>query len=94
SILSSSAETMESNPDWGLIEQMAKLNEPAGGAIYAPEQVPDALDWLTKHRKASAVPWSDNHRLGDGLADSWLLFLAIVTLWLIQWWLRMRWSLP
>jgi uncharacterized membrane protein len=94
SILSSSAETMESNPDWGLMEQMAKLNEPAGGAIYAPEQVPDALDWLAKHRKASAVPWSDNHRLGDGLADSWLLFLAIVTLWLIQWWLRMRWSLP
>lgn len=89
-----SVENLQPIPDWGLMEQMAKLNRDAGGALVTPDQVDEIIDLIKERQKMATETIVENQRLGDGVLDSWVTFLILGSLMISQWWLRKRWNLP
>lgn len=87
-------EKIQAAPDWQLINQLAKLNESAGGKVIAPEAVDDIFKALAERKRTATVESVQTFRLGDGPIDSWIAFLVIVLLWSLQWSLRKSWNLP
>jgi len=87
-------EKLQSAPDWQLINQLAKLNETAGGKIIAPESTDEIFKLLSDRRRTATVDAVQTFRLGDGPIDSWIIFLVIALLWSLQWSLRKSWNLP
>lgn len=87
-------EKLQAAPDWQLINQLAKLNETAGGKIVAPEAVDEIFKSLGERRRTATVEAVQTFRLGDGPIDSWIAFLVIALLWSLQWSLRKSWNLP
>jgi uncharacterized membrane protein len=92
-VLEKSIEALYPVPDWQLMTQLSQINEPAGGALFAPEEVDKIVDKLLERKKQAAVELVESYRIGDGDIDSWAVFLAIVSLLITQWLLRKRWSL-
>ncbi|MBU6173199.1 MAG: VWA domain-containing protein [Planctomycetes bacterium] len=93
-VIDKSVENTQPIPDWQLMEQMAKLNASAGGVLIAPDQTDDILKQLQDRRKQSTETIIENRKLGEGLFDSWIAFLALGCLMVMQWSLRKRWNLP
>jgi hypothetical protein len=89
-----SVENLQPIPDWGLMEQMAKLNRDAGGTLVTPDQVDEIIDLIQERQKMATETIVENKRLGEGLLDSWAAFLFLGTLMIAQWTLRKRWNLP
>ncbi len=87
-------EKLQAAPDWQLINQLAKLNETAGGRIIAPEATDEIVKSLMERRRTATVESVQTYRLGDGILDSWAAFVLISLLWSIQWSLRKAWNLP
>jgi hypothetical protein len=46
-----SVENLQPIPDWGLMEQMAKLNRDAGGTLVTPDQVDEIIDLIKERQK-------------------------------------------
>jgi hypothetical protein len=92
-VLEKSIEALYPVPDWQLLSQLSQINEPAGGALFAPEEVDKIVDKLLERKKQAAVELVESYRIGDGDIDSWAVFLAIVSLLVVQWLLRKRWNL-
>jgi hypothetical protein len=76
------------------MEQMARLNASAGGTLIAPDQTNDILTLLQERRKQSTETTIENRKLGEGVLDSWVAFLCLGMLMLLQWSLRKKWNLP
>ena len=89
-----SVESLQPIPDWQLMEQMARLNASAGGTLIAPDQTNDILTLLQERRKQSTETTIENRKLGEGVLDSWVAFLCLGMLMLLQWALRKKWNLP
>ena len=93
-VVDQSVESLQPIPDWQLMEQMARLNASAGGALIAPDQTNDILTLLQERRKQSTETTIENRKLGEGVLDSWVAFLCLGVLMLLQWSLRKKWNLP
>jgi uncharacterized membrane protein len=89
-----SIENMQPIPDWSLMEQMARLNESAGGMLVSPDSPQEIVKQLIERRKIATETIIENRRLGDSVVDSWLTFLLLGGLMIGQWFLRKRWNLP
>ena len=87
-------EKIQSAPDWPLINQLASLNESAGGRIVAPESASEIVDAIKNIRESATIDIVQTYRLGDGPIDSWIAFICIAGLLCIQWGLRKSWNLP
>ncbi len=87
-------EKIQAAPDWQLINQLAKLNESAGGKVVAPEATQEIIDALEAKRKNGAVDIIQTYRMGDGPIDSWIAFLLLIFLLSLQWGFRKAWNLP
>lgn len=87
-------EKIQASPDWQLMNQLAKLNESAGGKVVAPEATQEIIDALNIRRKNASVDIVQTYRLGDGAVDSWLAFVLITFLLTVQWGFRKAWNLP
>lgn len=93
-VVDQSVESLQPIPDWQLMEQMARLNASAGGGLIAPDQTNDILTLLQERRKQSTETTIENRKLGEGVLDSWVAFLCLGMLMLLQWSLRKKWNLP
>jgi uncharacterized membrane protein len=93
-VVDQSVESLQPIPDWQLMEQMARLNASAGGTLIAPDQTNDILTLLQERRKQSTETTIENRKLGEGTLDSWVAFLSLGLLMLLQWSLRKKWNLP
>jgi uncharacterized membrane protein len=93
-VVDESVESTQPMPDWQLMNQMAKLNASAGGALVAPEQAEDIVKQILDRRRQSTQTAIENRRLGDGVLDSWAAFVILTGALLAQWALRKRWNLP
>lgn len=93
-VVDQSVESLQPIPDWQLMEQMARLNASAGGTLIAPDQTNDILTLLQERRKQSTETTIENRKLGEGVLDSWVAFLSLGVLMLLQWSLRKKWNLP
>ncbi|MFN9416838.1 MAG: hypothetical protein ACK578_05005 [Pirellula sp.] len=93
-VVDQSVESLQPIPDWHLMEQMARLNASAGGTLIAPDQTNDILTLLQERRKHSTETTIENRKLGEGVLDSWVAFLSLGVLMLLQWSLRKKWNLP
>jgi uncharacterized membrane protein len=93
-VIDQSVETMQPMPDWLLLNQMAKLNASAGGALVAPEQTNDVVQQILDRRKQSSQTAIENRRLGEGILDTWTAFLLLAGILVAQWSLRKKWNLP
>jgi uncharacterized membrane protein len=93
-VVDQSVESLQPIPDWHLMEQMARLNASAGGTLIAPDQTNDILTLLQERRKQSTETTIENRKLGEGVLDSWVAFLSLGVLMLLQWSLRKKWNLP
>jgi uncharacterized membrane protein len=87
-------EKLQAAPDWQLINQLAKLNESAGGRIVAPESIDEIFTAIAERRRTAIVESVQSYRLGDGPLDSWGAFMVLAILWGVQWSLRKAWNLP
>ncbi len=87
-------EKIQSAPDWPLINQLATLNQNAGGRIVAPESASEIVDAIKTIRESATIDIVQTYRLGDGPIDSWFAFICIAGLLCIQWGLRKSWNLP
>ncbi|XZE33610.1 hypothetical protein SH501x_004400 [Pirellulaceae bacterium SH501] len=93
-VVDRSLESLQPIPDWQLMEQMARLNSEAGGALLSPDQMSDVMDQLQSRRKQATETVVENRKLGEGLLDSWTAFMLFGILMIAQWSLRKRWNLP
>ncbi len=93
-VVDMAVEKIQSSPDWQLINQLAKLNESAGGRVIAPESSDDIIRALQERRRSFHVDSVQSFRLGENLADSWASFGLISLLFVIQWSVRKAWNLP
>jgi uncharacterized membrane protein len=93
-VMDQSVENMQPLPDWQLISQLAKLNATAGGKMVLPEQTDEMIRWIAERRRQATETQVENFRLGDTAIDSWLLFLVVAGILILQWVLRKRWGLP
>lgn len=80
--------------DWQMMQNIASASELAGGRLIAPEELPDALQWLRERQSESRVTTLEKRRLGDGVWDSWLYFMLFCTVMTVEWACRKRWQLP
>jgi uncharacterized membrane protein len=87
-------EKLQSSPDWQLINQLATLNESAGGKVFAPESTDEIIRALQERRRSFRVESVKTFRLGEQLIDSWVVYLLFVLFMAIQWSLRKTWNLP
>ena len=87
-------EKIQSTPDWQLINQLAKLNEQAGGRIVSPESAKEIIEAIKKRRDSATIDVVRTYRLGDGPIDSGISFVLLAGLLCIQWGLRKSWNLP
>lgn len=78
----------EAEPD--LLARLAQSTAAAGGAVLAPEELPQLLERLADEpieEKQEIVsrytPWS-----------TWPFFLLLVGLMSVEWWLRRKWGMP
>jgi glycerol kinase len=85
---------MQPLPDWQLMGQLAKLNETAGGVLLSPDQSSDLISRLLERRRQATETAIESFQLGDTTLDSWLIFLGIAGLLVLQWGLRKRWGVP
>lgn len=92
-VLEQSVESLHPVPDWALMNQMAQLNDSAGGCLLAPEELDDAIDKLVERRKTATLELVESYKLGDGNVDSWILFVSFIGLLTLQWRLRKKWGL-
>ena len=93
-VIDQSLETLQPLPDWQLMGQLAKLNEPAGGVLVNPDQTADLISRLLERRRQATETAVETFQLGDTTLDSWLVFLAIAGLLILQWGLRKLWGVP
>ena len=93
-VVDQSAESLQPLPDWQLMNQLAKLNETAGGALLNPDQTSDIIGKLLERRRQATETVVELFQLGDTAIDSWLLFLGLAGLFVLQWGLRRRWGVP
>jgi uncharacterized membrane protein len=93
-VVDMAVEKIQSSPDWQLINQLAKLNESAGGRVIAPESSDDIIRALQDRRRSFHVDNVQSFRLGENLADSWASFGIISLFFIVQWSLRKAWNLP
>ncbi len=93
-VVDMAVEKIQSSPDWQLINQLAKLNESAGGRVIAPESGDDIIRALQDRRRSFHIDSVQSFRLGENLADSWASFGVITLFLIIQWSLRKAWNLP
>ena len=93
-VIDQSVETMQPLPDWQLLGQLSKLNESAGGELLNPDQGAEILRKLIERRRQATETAIESFRLGETAIDSWLQFLALGVLFVLQWGLRKRWGVP
>ncbi len=93
-VIDQSLETLQPLPDWQLMGQLAKLNEPAGGVLVNPDQTADLISRLLERRRQATETAVETFQLGDTTLDSWLVFLSIAGLLILQWGLRKLWGVP
>lgn len=93
-VIDQSLETLQPLPDWQLMSQLAKLNETAGGVLVNPDQTSDLIGRLLERRRQATETAIETFQLGDTTFDSWLMFLAIAGILILQWALRKRWGVP
>jgi len=93
-VIDQSLESMQPLPDWQLMGQLAKLNETAGGVLLSPDQSSDLISRLLERRRQATETAIESFQLGDTTLDSWLIFLGIAGLLVLQWGLRKRWGVP
>jgi uncharacterized membrane protein len=92
-VLDQSLESMQPIPDWSLMTQMARINEPAGGTLVDVRQLDELIELLLDRKEKSTLRQIETHNLGQGKVDSWLAFLSLFVAIALQWWLRKRWNL-
>jgi uncharacterized protein YlzI (FlbEa/FlbD family) len=93
-VMDQSIESMQPLPDWQLISQLAKLNASAGGDLVLPEQADEVIRRIVERRRQATETQVENIRLGDTSIDSWLLFIVVAGILILQWILRKTWGLP
>jgi hypothetical protein len=93
-VIDQSVETMQPLPDWQLLGQLSKLNESAGGELLSPDQGAEIIRKLIERRRQATETAIESFRLGETTIDSWLQFLALGVLFVLQWGLRKRWGVP
>ena len=86
-------ELIKGSPDWQLMNQLADLNKAAGGKLISPDQIGSLIEMLKERATRSTVSLVRSYHLGEGVIDSWLIFLVAAVLMSVQWMLRKRWSL-
>ncbi len=59
-------------PDWQLMNQLAELNERAGGKVVPPDQFDSLIQLLRDKAKSVSVTLVESHHLGEGAVDSWI----------------------
>lgn len=92
-VMDQSIESQNPIPDWALLEQMARMNESAGGTLLTASQVDTAIEKLIDRKNSATVELVESHRLGDSTIDSWIYFAILVGLLTLQWQIRKRWNL-
>lgn len=93
-VMDQSIESMQPLPDWQLISQLAKLNSSAGGDLVLPEQADEVIRRIVERRRQATETQVENIRLGDTSIDSWLLFIVVAGILILQWIVRKTWGLP
>jgi uncharacterized membrane protein len=92
-VVDDAIELINGSPDWQLMNQLAELNERAGGRVIAADQIDSLMDLLRENVQSASIELVESHHLGEGAIDSWALLAAFVALMTIQWSLRKKWSL-
>lgn len=93
-IMDQSLESLQPLPDWLLLTQLAKLNAEAGGELLVPEQASDIVRRILERRRQATETQVETLRLGDTSIDSWVLFLLVASVLVVQWGLRKKWGMP
>jgi uncharacterized membrane protein len=88
-----SVEMMQPIPDWQLMQQMAQLNEIAGGRLFGPEEIDELIRVLLERKKSAQLETLETLRVGDTTADSWVLFLSFVAVMSMLWYARKKFNL-
>ena len=93
-VLDESIELATPAADWQMMDNIASANKAAGGQLFLPEEVGQAIKWLRDRQDATKMTTIEKRRLGDAAWDAWL-YLAIFSILLsIEWALRKSWQLP
>lgn len=93
-VIDQSAETLQPLPDWQLLGQLSKLNESAGGELLHPDQGAEIIRKLLDRRRQATETAIESFRLGETGIDSWLQFLSLGALFILQWGLKKKWGIP
>lgn len=80
--------------DWRMMANIVSANKSAGGQLFLPDQIGQAVDWLRKRQNATKVMVIEKRRLGDAAWDAWLYLTIFCILMGVEWGLRKSWQLP
>jgi hypothetical protein len=80
--------------DWQMMDNIVSANAVAGGQLFAPEDIGQAIQWLRDRQDATKVTTVEKRRLGDAAWDAWLTLAIFCILMSIEWGLRKSWQLP
>ncbi len=89
-----SREMAQPAADWQMMANLVSANKAAGGQLYLPEDIRDALEWLRNRQDKTKVTTLEKRRLGDAAWDSWLYLVLFCGLMTTEWALRKSWQLP
>lgn len=93
-VLDESRELAQLSADWQMMDNIVSANQAAGGRLYLPEDVGQALEWFRNRQDATKVTTIEKRRLGDAAWDAWLTLAVFCVLMSIEWGLRKSWQLP
>ncbi len=80
--------------DWQMLQNISSANAAAGGKLFLPEDVGQAIQWFRDRNDAAKITTIEKRRLGDAAWDAWLTLAAFCILMSIEWSLRKAWQLP
>lgn len=80
--------------DWQMMNNIVSANRAAGGRLIRPDEISDAIDFLSTRQEATRVTTIEKRRLGDAAWDAWLYLVAFCIFMSVEWALRKAWQLP
>lgn len=92
-VLDDTRELALSQTDHGLLRQLARLTDEAGGGTYRPDQMDRLAEEIRNRRTSATRVVIEKTRLADGPVSGWALFLILAGCLSTSWALRRRWGL-